>query len=71
MTVLRNCRVLPELTPGFDGDRADIVIEGAKIAEILPTKTVCGGQILDQGSAEVDVDDLHASADAKNRFPAA
>ena len=47
MTVLRNCRVLPELTPGFDGDRADIVIEGAKIAEILPTKTVCGGQILD------------------------
>ena len=47
MTVLRNCRVLPELTPGCDGDRADIVIEGAKIAEILPTKTVCGGQILD------------------------
>jgi len=47
MIVLRNCRVIPELTPGFDGDRADLVIEGQEIAEILPAKTAHGPQVLD------------------------
>lgn len=28
MKILRNARIIPELTPGFDGDRADIVIDG-------------------------------------------
>ena len=27
MIVLRNARVIPELTPGFNDDRADIIIE--------------------------------------------
>lgn len=47
MIVLRNCRVIPELTPSFNGTQADIVIEGTEIVEILPAKTACGSQVLD------------------------
>ncbi len=38
---------------------------------ILAVKAVliCSLQVLDQSSAKIDIDDLHSSADAKNRFP--
>ncbi len=51
-------------------ERAGHVVCRMDLIPPFITVPVCGGQILDQGSAEVDVDDLHASADAKNRFPA-
>lgn len=54
MQILRNCRVVPELTPGFDGDRADIVLEGEKIVEILPPKTAKGtDNVLDMSEMTV------------------
>lgn len=36
MLVLKNCRLIPELTEGFAGATADIVIDGKYIKEILP-----------------------------------
>lgn len=47
MKVLRNARVIPELTPGFDGDFADIVIDNEKIVEVLPAKAAKGSEVLD------------------------
>lgn len=47
MIILRNARIVPELTPGFDDVMADIVLEGEKIVEILPAKTAKGENILD------------------------
>ena len=34
MLVLRNARIIPELTEGYDSDRADIVIDNGIIQEI-------------------------------------
>ena len=34
MLVLKNARLIPELTEGFDGTCADIVIDGGVIEEI-------------------------------------
>lgn len=39
MIVLKNARIIPELTPGFEGQYADIIIEEEKIAEILPANS--------------------------------
>lgn len=39
MLVLRNARVVPELTPGYENPTADIVIADGKIAEIVAAKT--------------------------------
>jgi len=39
MIVLRNARIVPELVPGYDDDKADIVIEGNRIVEILQPQT--------------------------------
>ena len=36
MFVLKNCRLIPELTEGFDGKLADIVVDGKYIKDILP-----------------------------------
>lgn len=47
MKILRNARVVPELTPGYEGNYADIVIDGDKIVEIVPAKTAQGGEVLD------------------------
>lgn len=47
MKILRNARVIPELTPEFDGKYADIVINEDEIVEILPAKTAQGGEVLD------------------------
>lgn len=47
MLVLRNARIIQELTPGFDGNMADIVVDGERIVEILPAKTAKGADVLD------------------------
>ncbi len=39
MLVLKNSRVISELTPNFQGEAADIFIEGQKIAKILPSNS--------------------------------
>lgn len=36
MLILKNCRLIPELTEGFDGRYADLVIDNKKIMEIRP-----------------------------------
>lgn len=46
-TVLRNARVLPELTPDAKDMYVDIVVDAGKIAEILPAKTAKGDDVLD------------------------
>lgn len=40
MLVLRNARLIPQLTEGFEGRQGDIVIEKGIIQEIRPAKTV-------------------------------
>ena len=39
MLVLKNCRLIPQLTEGFEGTMADVVTEGRFIKEILPAGT--------------------------------
>ena len=39
MTLLKNCRVIPELTEGYDGQFADILIDGKFIAGICAPGT--------------------------------
>lgn len=39
MLVLKNARIVPELTPGFESDSVDIVINDGKIEEILPANS--------------------------------
>ena len=46
-TVLRNARILPELTPDAKDMYVDIVVDAGKIAEILPAKTAKGDEVLD------------------------
>ena len=43
MLVLRNARIIPELTEGYDSDRADIVIDNGIIQEIKAPKTADAG----------------------------
>lgn len=50
MLVLKNCKLIPELTEGTDLTMADILIDGRLIADILP----CGTEI----SAPHEVQDL-------------
>ncbi|MGN0733016.1 MAG: amidohydrolase family protein [Emergencia sp.] len=47
MIVLRNARVIPELVEGYEGDRADIVIDEGLIQEIKAPKSVDAGEVLD------------------------
>lgn len=47
MIVLRNARIVPELVPGYDDDKADIVIEGNRIVEILQPQTASGDEVYD------------------------
>jgi len=47
MIVLKNARILPELTEGFDGSTADIVINDGVIQEIKPAGTVADAESLD------------------------
>ena len=53
MIVLRNARVIPELTPGFNDDRADIIIEDDKIADIVTAKTANGETVFDMTESTV------------------
>lgn len=43
MYVLRNCRLIPELTEGFSGDKADVLIDNGAIAAI----ETCGTKFSD------------------------
>lgn len=47
MLVLRNARIIPELTEEYDSDRADIVIDNGIIQEIKAPKTADAGEVLD------------------------
>lgn len=53
MKVLRNCRIISDLTEGFEGNLADIIIDGEKIAEILPPKTAQADEIYDMSGKTV------------------
>lgn len=64
MFVLKNCRLIPELTEGFDGNLADIVIDGKYIKEILPAgvQEIPNAESMDVGGKTVlpGFFDLHA-----------
>ena len=55
MLVLKNCRLIPELTEGFNGTLADIVIDGKYIKEISPAgaKAYENAKIMDMGGKTV------------------
>ena len=53
MLVLRNARLIPELTEGYQGSHGDIVIENGIIQEIKPEKTVSGGSVVDMDGRTV------------------
>jgi len=42
MLVIKNARVLPELTVGFDGSLADVIIKKELISEVVPAGTAAG-----------------------------
>lgn len=44
MLILKNCRLIPELTEGFDGNAADLVLEGSKIEGIYPSGMAPAGE---------------------------
>ena len=46
--LLKNCRLIPELTEGYSGTMADILIENGNIAAIGPCGTIAtAGETLD------------------------
>lgn len=47
MIILRNARLIPELTEGYEGRTGDVVIEDGVIQEIKPAKTASGETVLD------------------------
>lgn len=52
--ILTNCRLIPELCEGFEEERADIRVEGKKIAEILPAGgTYTGEEVYDMAGKTV------------------
>lgn len=71
MFVIKNCRLIPELTEGFDGQMADIVVDGKYISEILPAGTANyeAAEVIDgQGMTVLPgFFDLHAHLMFKNQ----
>lgn len=55
MLILKNCRLIPELTEGFEGTAADIVVDGKYIKEILPAgeKNFGDAETMDMGGNTV------------------
>lgn len=53
MLILRNCRLIPELTEGFEGQYADLVLENKKIKEIRPA-----GLIQTENQPELDMQNM-------------
>lgn len=49
MLVLKNARVLPELTVNHEGGLGDIVIDGEQISSIVPAGTGAGEEVIDVG----------------------
>ncbi len=47
--LLKNCRILTELTEGFNENYADVLIEGSYIKEIAPANTLTADEIIDLG----------------------
>ena len=49
MILLKNCRLIPELTEGYDGDRADVVIDDRTILSITAPGEISefSGQVID------------------------
>lgn len=64
MKLLKNCRLIPELTEGFDGQMADVLIEGKLIKNIVQAGTldVDGAEVIElQGMTLMPgLFDLHA-----------
>ena len=42
--LLKNCRLIPELTEGYSGAMADILIENGNIAAIGPCGTIAAAE---------------------------
>ena len=47
MLVLKNCKLVSELTEGYNGDMADVVVDGEQIVAILPAgEAICDNCIV-------------------------
>ena len=69
MLALKNCRLIPELTEGYDDTLADLVLDGEVIAEICkPGTAPSSGESLDLGGRTVipGMFDLHCHLHATN-----
>ena len=53
MLILRNSRLIPELTEGFCNNYGDIIIENGIIQEIKPAKTASGNSVIDMDGKTV------------------
>lgn len=61
--LLKNCRLIPELTEGYSGTMADVLIKGSQIAEIVPCGTLPDeGEVIDAAGKTLlpGLFDLHA-----------
>jgi imidazolonepropionase-like amidohydrolase len=47
MIVLRNARIIPELTEGYEDMYADLILDSGRIQNILPPRTAKGENVLD------------------------
>ena len=47
MLILKNARIIPELTPGFKEPLADIIVDNGKIVEIISANTAEGDNVID------------------------
>lgn len=53
MLILRNARLIPELTEGYEEYSGDIIIENEVIQEIKPAKTASGDNVIDMTNKTV------------------
>ena len=53
MLILRNARLIPELTEGYYKSHGDIIIEDGIIQEIRPEKTTSGDSVIDMNGMTV------------------
>lgn len=55
MLVLQNGRVLPELTPQFDGAYADIAVENGRLADMQPAGSVKTGEVEEEALWKIQI----------------
>lgn len=55
MLLLKNCRLIPELTEGFDAENANVLLDGDQISGLYPVSVV---PEMPEGTPELDLDGM-------------